>query len=476
MTTLPQAIKAYPQIKGVHPACRAVPEMGGEDYSGLLISIQKHGLRSEEPIDLTPDGLLLDGRNRLTACVECEVAAHFRTIDADPWEYAKVRNIDRRQLTTGQKAMFGQAKLEAEKVEAKKRQAAAGGDKTKAVREPVPEALAVGKASDKAGAAVGVSGKSIEMADFIARESPTIAAEVTAGTKDLKPAYREARKIAAAKQSNPVPFKLDNSAGDTAEVITFDGKTKQLKRPKAVRFNQTNANVDWARWTWNPVTGCNHGCKFCYARELAHKADFAPYYPFQFTPTFHEYRLAAPKNTSRPKSNDDRDGRVFVCSMADLFGKWVPDKWIKAVFDACLDSPEWEYLFLTKWPARYAKMPLIERAWYGASVVRQSDVSRVEKAMVGFEAPGCVKWISMEPMLEPIVFDEIEWCDLVVIGAQTQTVQPDGEVPAFGPDFDWIVDVVTQCRDADVPYYLKANLGAIAPGMNLPQMKPRRRQ
>jgi len=167
---------------------------------------------------------------------------------------------------------------------------------------------------------------------------------------------------------------------------------------------------------------------------------------------------------------------VFVCSMADLFGKWVPDKWIKAVFDACLGSPEWEYLFLTKWPARYAKMPLIERAWYGASVVRQSDVSRVEKAMIGFEAPGCVKWISMEPMLGPIVFDEIEWCDLVVIGAQTQTVQPDGEVPAFGPEFDWIVDVVTQCRDADVPYYLKANLGAIAPGMNLPQMKPRRRQ
>jgi hypothetical protein len=25
-------------------------------------------------------------------------------------------------------------------------------------------------------------------------------------------------------------------------------------------FNRTNDAVDWASWTWNPVTGCNHGC------------------------------------------------------------------------------------------------------------------------------------------------------------------------------------------------------------------------
>lgn len=75
-------------------------------------------------------------------------------------------------------------------------------------------------------------------------------------------------------------------------------------------------------------------------------------------------------------------------------------------------------------------------------------------------------------MLGPVVFEDIGWCDLMVIGAQTQTVQPTGEVPAFAPEFDWIVDVVNQCRDANVPYYLKANLGAIAPGMKLPKMRP----
>jgi protein gp37 len=157
--------------------------------------------------------------------------------------------------------------------------------------------------------------------------------------------------------------------------------------------------------------------------------------------------------------------------MADLFGKWVPDEWINSVFKACLESPQWEYLFLTKWPARYAKMPLLEKAWYGASVIQQSDVRRVESAMKEFETP-CVKWISLEPMLTPIQFDDLSWCNLVVIGAQTSTNQPDGFVPEFAPEFDWVVDVVNQCRTWGVPYYLKENLGLSRPGMNLPKGLP----
>ena len=198
-------------------------------------------------------------------------------------------------------------------------------------------------------------------------------------------------------------------------------------------------------------------------------------YPFGFEPAFHDYRLDAPKNTKVPDSDDPRDKRVFVCSMADLFGKWVPWDWIQAVFDACLDSPDWEYLFLTKWPNKYAEMPLLERAWYGASVIQQSDVARIEKAMTAFDAPGCIKWVSMEPMLEPIRFNDLSWCDLMVIGSQTSTNQPDGFVPEIPAKYDDVYDVVAQCREFDVPYYLKANLGLQKPGMELPKMLPKAR-
>lgn len=30
-----------------------------------------------------------------------------------------------------------------------------------------------------------------------------------------------------------------------------------------------NTKIDWADMTWNPVTGCRHGCEYCYAARTA---------------------------------------------------------------------------------------------------------------------------------------------------------------------------------------------------------------
>lgn len=27
--------------------------------------------------------------------------------------------------------------------------------------------------------------------------------------------------------------------------------------------------IDWCDFSWNPVTGCNFGCEYCYARRQA---------------------------------------------------------------------------------------------------------------------------------------------------------------------------------------------------------------
>lgn len=35
--------------------------------------------------------------------------------------------------------------------------------------------------------------------------------------------------------------------------------------------------IDWCDSTWNPVTGCLHGCEYCYARRIAERfAGFEP--------------------------------------------------------------------------------------------------------------------------------------------------------------------------------------------------------
>lgn len=465
-----EVIKHYPQVTGIHPACVAVPGISQDDYASLLKSISEDGLGHD--IVLTQDGLLVDGRNRLIACFEASVEPRFRKSSTDPWVIAYTENIARRHLEVGQKAAFAHARLEHEREEAKKRKQ--GGQGGVLLPETFPEAK--GDSRDKAGVAVGISGKSVEKYDFILEVAPDIASQVGAGSMSLEAGFKAAKKREAEKRSSqimPEPPKLKVEQ-EKAEITTSKGVVSLINMPTKPVFNATNNSVDWAAWTWNPVTGCEHGCKFCYAREIANSDRMAAVYPNKFEPTYHPYRLSAPKNTKRPDSEDTRDHRVFVCSMADLFGKWVPDKWIKSVFDSCLASPEWEYLFLTKWPARYSQMPLLKKAWYGASVIQQSDVSRVEKAMSGFETD-CVKWISLEPMLQSIRFNDLSWCDLVVIGSQTSTTQPDGFVPAFAPNFDWVVDVVNQCREFDVPYYLKDNLGMVNPGMKLPKSLPRRR-
>ena len=29
--------------------------------------------------------------------------------------------------------------------------------------------------------------------------------------------------------------------------------------------------IEWCDSTWNPVTGCLHGCEYCYARKIANR-------------------------------------------------------------------------------------------------------------------------------------------------------------------------------------------------------------
>lgn len=471
------AAKHYPEFSGIHPACLAVPVCSQDVFVSIVESIATNGLR--EPILRLPDKQLIDGRTRLLACYVAK--QEIRVADAgesvDPWELVKILNLDRRDLSVGQRAIFGMEWKKHETLAAKKRQRASGGDrkseKAKSVQDDRPEPIGQGQARDKVGERVGVSGRSIDRAAAIAEYAPDLLGEVKANAISLRKAYGEASRRRKEIQSKPID-KPAEPTDDTVEVVTLDGTVTLIKRPAKVQFNKTNQSVDWAAWTWNPVTGCEHGCAFCYAREIAYSERMSDYYPNKFEPTFHAYRLEAPANTSLPNQPTKRDGRVFVCSMADLFGKWVPTEWIQAVFDACLATPRWQYMFLTKWPARYSRMPLIERAWYGATITKQADVKRVESGMAKVQ-PGDdrKRWVSLEPMLGPVRFNDLGWCDLLVIGSMTATNQPTGRVEAFAPEFDWIVDVVNQCREADVPYFLKANLGLELPGMCLPKMEPR---
>jgi len=465
----------------VHPVAALFPLLEGEEFRALVEDVSEHGLT--HPVVLCPDGVTIaDGRNRYRACIAAHLDPTFTRLGSHYTEeliiaYIISANLRRRHMTPGQAAFLG---LEIERhfaEEAKKRQRDGGREK---VAQSSGQPDRAGRAARQAAAAVGVSHDAISKAKKIEEIAPDLANKVRAGAS-LNDAYGKAK---ARERARPRPDPAPKPSPEFVILRTHEDVEVPYPKPKAKsKFNPTNDQISWADWSWNPVTGCLHGCEYCYARELATRESYAASYPVGFTPLFHHERLDAPANTPVPDDAiiDPRRKRVFVCSMADLYGKWVPVDWIRQIHQSCLDNPQWDYLFLTKFPSRYVKLDLPPTAWIGTTVDSQRRVATAENAFRKIEGVR-VKWLSLEPLLEPLAFSDLSMFDWVVIGAQSQTVQPGNKVvPAFAPNFDWVARLVAQARDAGCAVYLKPNLIGFdpakgfnpqAPGMKIPQEVP----
>lgn len=222
--------------------------------------------------------------------------------------------------------------------------------------------------------------------------------------------------------------------------------------------------IDWCDYSWNPVTGCLHGCKYCYARKIANRfADKGNLtyvdgvksehlssvpYPWGFLPTFHPNRLNDPQKVKKPQN-------IFVCSMADLFGDWVPDEWITEVFKACEKAPQHRYLFLTKNPKRYTE--LVEKQilrtksnyWYGSTVTTEKDLF--------FYSGKHNTFLSIEPILDKFetIGDQNKHvaCDWIITGAETGNRKE-----KVIPEKEWIMNIKEQCNFEGIPIFMKESL------------------
>jgi protein gp37 len=185
-------------------------------------------------------------------------------------------------------------------------------------------------------------------------------------------------------------------------------------------------------------------------------------YPHGFRPTFRPNSLVAPGKVKVPDgaAADTRFRNVFTCSMSDLFGKWVPKEWIEAVLQSVRDNPQWNFLFLTKFPQRFSEFDIPANAWMGTTVDLQARVKNAEKAFSKLSTG--VRWLSIEPMLEPLKFERLDLFQWMVIGGSTPSRSVvDGKeesTPEWKPPFEWIADLTAQAKAAGVKVYQKTNL------------------
>lgn len=100
-------------IQGVHPYADKFPMLPESELEELAESIKQNGQR--QPIVLTEDGLILDGRNRAKACEMVNVEPEIEVYDGDDLAaYVIDCNVSRRHLTTGQRAMCDALVLDAD--------------------------------------------------------------------------------------------------------------------------------------------------------------------------------------------------------------------------------------------------------------------------------------------------------------------------------------------------------------------------
>ena len=303
----------------------------------------------------------------------------------------------------------------------------------------------------------------------------------------------------------------------------------------------SKTKIDWADATWNPVTGCLHDCEYCYARRIAERfgggwrhqsepadkswrhwrqsnddlsrdllGDWAYHanrqnhvlneqcysypccpipeytkendpcrkkapYPYYFDPTFHRYKLDEPQHWKKPRN-------IFVCSMADLFGDWVPDEWIEEVFKACDAAPWHRYLFLTKNPKRlclmasatkvflwnvdhqdsqvhprtteYAevmRLPIRDNWWFGSTI----DNSKATCFRDGYTWN---TFTSIEPLTEHLnmgigSFGHSKW---TIIGAETGNRK--GKI---APKREWVENIVEAAQITGVKVFMKESLRSL---------------
>lgn len=200
-------------------------------------------------------------------------------------------------------------------------------------------------------------------------------------------------------------------------------------------------------------------CAHCWAEAMARRFGW-PWGPPEIDPAetvAHRIRtMPAPRNGRR---------LTFPWPMGDPLHESIPIGWLATQVRAMNGRQDRAWLLLTKRPGRYSDLvwclwsqgiPWPRNVWLGVSAWDHGTayqawaaVHRATRWQPGVPVlPGVRWWLSLEPLLGPIRDLDGFTPDFVVVGCESG--------PGARPcPQEWVEDIVCQCRDAEIPVWVK---------------------
>jgi protein gp37 len=167
-----------------------------------------------------------------------------------------------------------------------------------------------------------------------------------------------------------------------------------------------------------------------------------PRYHNGFSVTLHPDQITLPLKWRQPR-------RIFVNSMSDLFHEAIPEDYIRQVFEV-MSQADWHvFQVLTKRARRLeeiaSRLPWPPNVWQGVSVENARHIWRVNHLR---QVPAAVRFLSVEPLLGPIVQLPLDGIDWVIVGGESG---PQHRV--MNPD--WVREIRDLCVQEGVPFFFK---------------------
>ncbi|MGJ3239422.1 MAG: DUF5131 family protein [Anaerolineae bacterium] len=243
------------------------------------------------------------------------------------------------------------------------------------------------------------------------------------------------------------------------------------KPPKGIEWTRIKLSADkiMPGYTWNPTGGCKHGCTWqmpdgsiteCYAKTIAER--FKTGFPEGFDAHYwREHQLEKPLKVKTPSG-------IFVGSMADLFGHWVPQEQILQVIDIMRQADWHIFQTLSKFPIRLTEFnPFPDNVWVGVSLpaghmMSKTGAARALKAYLSHmtNVQAKVRFMSIEPLwfnVAPVLNDWLEEHDQLpfewaIIGAASN-----GST-VYQPEIEWTQGLLDLFDKLSIPVFFKGNM------------------